>query len=176
MKILKAFFKEPRQTGAVASSSRFLVKKMVQPVNFESAKHIVELGPGTGVITRALMQRMGKNTQLTLIEANEDFAQPLLTVNDSRLRVFNADAQELSRFVDAADTVISSIPLVAANDDVAENILQSISKTPGLQTYIQFAYSRKREDLLKKYFDISRSRVLLNIPPAHVYVCIPKKS
>ena len=70
---LKTYFKERKQVGALAPSSRFLVKKMCDKIDFETAKNIVELGPGTGVFTTELLKRASKDCRIFVIELNEEF-------------------------------------------------------------------------------------------------------
>ena len=55
---LRQFWKEKKMVGAMSPSSRFLAKKMLESVDFESARIIVDLGPGTGVLTRRLLDRV----------------------------------------------------------------------------------------------------------------------
>ncbi|PRP96638.1 hypothetical protein TUN_33020 [Bacillus sp. M21] len=57
---LSEFIKNPKNTGAIAPSSKILATKMVDTINFETAKCIVELGPGTGVFTKEIIKRKKK--------------------------------------------------------------------------------------------------------------------
>jgi phospholipid N-methyltransferase len=74
---LHEFIKHPKHTGAITPSSKILAKKMVDIINFNSAKCIVELGPGTGVFTKEIMKRKKKETIFLLIEINEVFCKEL---------------------------------------------------------------------------------------------------
>lgn len=71
------FLKNPRSIGAVAPSGKFLARKMMEPIDFERTKCIVEFGPGTGAFTREIMKRKGKDTKLILIEQNQIFCNRL---------------------------------------------------------------------------------------------------
>ena len=55
---LGEFIKGRKTVGAVAPSSKFLMKKMIAPIDFQKADVIVELGPGNGVFTKAILERM----------------------------------------------------------------------------------------------------------------------
>ena len=70
---LKTFFKERKQVGALAPSSKFLVKKMCDKIDFNNARYIVELGPGTGVFTEELLKRAHPDCRIVVIELNEKF-------------------------------------------------------------------------------------------------------
>ena len=58
------FLKQGSNIGSVTPSSKFLVKKMVEHIQFKNAKCIVELGPGTGIITLELLKNMPENSIL----------------------------------------------------------------------------------------------------------------
>ena len=69
--------------GAIAPSSRFLTRAMLQPLSLETAKVAVELGPGTGVMTRALLRALPRDATLLTFEINERFTRHLIaTVDD----------------------------------------------------------------------------------------------
>ncbi|HDR7636786.1 TPA: SAM-dependent methyltransferase, partial [Bacillus mycoides] len=63
----------PRNVGAVLPSSKFLAEKMMENINFENAKYIIEYGPGTGVFTEKLLKKRNSNTTLMLVENNREF-------------------------------------------------------------------------------------------------------
>ena len=69
---LKTFLKD-RQVGAMSPSSRFLANKMLENINFDEAKVIVELGPGTGVFTHVLLEKMRPDATLLVFELNTEF-------------------------------------------------------------------------------------------------------
>ena len=75
---LREFFKANRMVGSVLPSSRFLSSKMLAPIDFSKSKVVVELGPGTGVFTKALLKAMPQDSQLLVIELNEAFAAQAL--------------------------------------------------------------------------------------------------
>lgn len=68
---------KPRTTGAVMPSSKYLARKMVNKIDFKTAKYIVEYGPGTGVFTDEIIKRKTENTILLLIEYNTNFYNEL---------------------------------------------------------------------------------------------------
>ena len=80
---LREFFKANRMVGSVLPSSRFLSGKMLAPIDFSKSKVVVELGPGTGVFTKALLKAMPQDSQLLVIELNEAFAAQALAVTRS---------------------------------------------------------------------------------------------
>ena len=76
------FFRQFRQqfetTGAVAPSSRFLARAMTRSLaNRPGPLRVLEVGPGTGAVTREIVRRLPKGGQLDLVEINEEFARLL---------------------------------------------------------------------------------------------------
>ena len=70
---LKQFLKEKKMVGSIRPSSRFLTEKMLENVDFNSAKVIVELGPGTGVFTKKIIEKMAEDAVLLVFELNDNF-------------------------------------------------------------------------------------------------------
>src|SRR5690606_26212453 len=95
-KFLNTFFKDRKQVGALAPSSRFLVKKMCDHIDFEQAQVIVELGPGTGVFTSEILKRANQNTKIFVIELNQEFYDLLKKkFTDSRIILIKSSADKL---------------------------------------------------------------------------------
>ena len=77
MGFLLEYLKNPRFIGAVAPSGINLSRRMIRPINFKTAKVIVEYGPGTGSFTRELVIHRNPGTALLLIERNPLFCDEL---------------------------------------------------------------------------------------------------
>jgi len=165
---LKQFILHPRSIGAIVPSSKSLAEAMLDPIDFARAEHIVELGPGTGAVTKSILRRMGKNATLTVVELNPDFCTMLSAIDDHRLTIVNGDARSLSSTVKKADYIISSLPLNTLNDEDRSRIIHEIKSTVK-HSYIQFHYSPFGEKYLKENFKVTKKFVLKNIPPAIVY-------
>ena len=74
---IRNFWKERKMVGAMAPSSKYLAKKMLQKIDFSTAKVIVELGPGTGVFTRKILQKLSPDGILLVFELNDSFMNQL---------------------------------------------------------------------------------------------------
>ena len=72
---LRAAMKDITQTGSVWESSRFLIRKLLDPVDWTTATNIIELGTGNGVITEAILNRMRPDAHMTAYEINTDFLE-----------------------------------------------------------------------------------------------------
>jgi phosphatidylethanolamine/phosphatidyl-N-methylethanolamine N-methyltransferase len=176
---LKSFFKEKRMVGALAPSSKFLAKKMLKHVNFSEAKLIVEFGPGNGVFTKKILEKMLPSAKLIVYELNETFFQKLVDeITDKRVILINGSADSVYDYVQAnqlgeVDYVISSLPLANFPKALIESILNASDKVLKPEgKYIQFQYTLTQRRHLKKVFkNMSLNFALFNLPPAFVYTC-----
>jgi len=175
LKFIREFFKHWREVGSVIPSSRWLVGKMLALIDFEEARVIVELGPGTGCLTRKLLARMSARSKLLVFEINPDFCRELKKIKDGRLSVFNVSALALGDYFRGtkADYVLSGLPLTNLDRKTRTALLEAVRSVlhpPG--AYIQFQYSLSaRKELQSVFNQVSIKFTLLNIPPAFVYQC-----
>src|SRR5215470_7450373 len=104
-----------RSVGAIAPSSRYLTQAMLRPLPLARARVVVELGPGTGSMTRALLDLLPFDATLLAFEINSRFSWYLKSsISDSRLVVIDASAEKLQNEVrhrgyKRADAVVSSL-------------------------------------------------------------------
>ncbi len=173
-----AFLKRGNTVGAVAPSSRFLVKKMVDPIDFTNVKCIVEFGPGTGSITLELLKRMPENAILLAFEINQDFCDKLNKINDPRIKIISDTAENLVEHlsqnnIEKVDYIVSSLPFAMLPNRVVRNILKVSQKVLGTSgSYIQYQYSLNAFRKLKSNFkQVSMDFTPMNIPPAFIFVC-----
>lgn len=168
-----------KTSGAIAPSSRFLVEKMLEEINFSSVDVIIELGPGNGKITKKILEKLNPNAQLICFEINDFFYQELQKINHPQLKVLSASAEnileELEKLgYDKTCHIVSSLPLTNLPKELSNTILQnSYECLQDNGTFIQFQYSLTYFKKLKKVFkeSISLDFELLNIPPAFIYRC-----
>jgi phospholipid N-methyltransferase len=156
-----------------------LIDRLLQPIDFAAASSIVELGGGTGCITRELLKRMDPECRLTCIEVDEEFADVCAEIDDGRLSVHHACATGLKQVLNEAglgdvDYIVSSVPLTILDDDLADKILevaQSCLRPGGkfLQYQYSLAYFSK---LTARFRDVRLGFTLRNVPPAVVYECV----
>lgn len=178
-KFFNEFLKERKTVGAVSPSSKFLMKKMIAPIDFSSAKVIVELGPGNGVFTKGLLNKMTPDARLFSFELSQNFYDHInLKISDKRLILINDSADKLEEYlqkegITEVDYVVSSLPLAVIPEEVKTKVLNACVKVLGEKgKYIQFQYSLNAKKLLKsKFKDVKHKFVPVNIPPAFVYQC-----
>lgn len=178
LSFFRTFLSDWKQTGSVIPSSPSLVKAMLRPIDFSSTDYIVELGPGTGVITKEILKRIHPNAQLLIIESNQTFCKILGHYKDSRLKVICTSALNIEKYcTKKPDIIISGIPLsnIPRSDRIM--LLQKISRVLSERgQFIQFQYSLGLYRILNKVFPkVYLSFVALNVPPAFIYGCHKRK-
>ena len=168
-----------REIGSIIPSSRFLVSAMCEQIDFKSASLLVELGPGTGVMTRSMLSKMSKQCRLVSIELNSVFAERLSSeFCGTQARIVQGSAEDLSQHLQGcdaplADCIISSLPLYNMPTRVKMRILQACKKNLKVGgRFIQYQYSLADKKIIRHYFDdVKIDFVLMNVPPAFVYTC-----
>lgn len=174
---IRSWLERPLVTGAVAPSGKGLARAMASYIDPRRKGPVVELGPGTGPVTEALIQRGIEQERLILIEFNPEFCQ-LLTRRFPRATIIEGDAYEAGEVL--ADVVrepcagiISSLPLLTKPLDQRIELLGAAHEMlhPNAP-FVQFTYGVKppipaRADT---YTATPSERIWLNVPPARVWV------
>lgn len=174
---LKQFWKERKVVGALSPSTRFLGEKMMENVDFDNSKFIIELGPGTGVFTDIIIDRMHPEAKLLVFELNESFYKSLADrIKDPRVQIIFDSAEFIEKYVEEGqiiDVVISSLPLMVFPEELRKNVVHASHKCLKPEgKYIQFQYSLQSKKLLESiYKDVSVKFTMKNFPPAFVYTC-----
>ena len=171
--------KNIKTTGTITPSSNVLIKRLLAPIEFQTARCIVELGPGNGCVTRTLLSRMHGDCILVCLEVNNDFVAQLKALDDPRLYVYKACASSIRDILDQlgiaeVDHIVSSLPLALIDDEVVDTILASVgSNLREGGRFLQYQYSLNNYRDFKPIFkDVKLRFTLRNMPPAFVYECI----
>ncbi len=173
----KNFVKHPKMLGSVIPSSRFLIDKLLAPVDWQKARLFVEYGPGIGNISAEVLKRMHPDARLVLFELNDDFADFLRTgFRDPRLIVLHRSAADVGRVLadqglGQADYIISGIPFSTMPEAVRNEIADATyaALAPGGQ-FLVYQFSPKILEVLTPRFSrIDRDFEPINVPPAQLY-------
>lgn len=173
------FIRHPHMLGSVVPSSRFLVNQVLETIDWQCAKVIVEYGPGVGTFTAEILRRMRADAVLVAIETNRDFVQFLRSsLYDERLHVVEASAEEVQTVLQRLQLpppryVISGIPLgsmpVPVRTDIASKTRAALE--PG-GTFIVYQFTARVLPQLQRTFStVQRSFEGRNLPPAQLFVC-----
>ncbi|WP_329067501.1 class I SAM-dependent methyltransferase [Amycolatopsis sp. NBC_01480] len=185
MSITREFLRRPMVTGAVAASSPRLAEVMTAGLGLERAANVVELGPGTGVFTEAVLALLRPDARFTAVEINPRLVSSLRARFPS-LDVVEGSAEHLASFaVPPVDVIVSGLPWTAMS---AARRLSVLSAVHGALSphgrFTTFAYAhtawtppaRHFARLLRNRFAVvERTPVVWrNLPPAYVYrVALP---
>lgn len=178
------FFRHPRMLGSIVPSSRFLIKQLLQPIDWTRARVIVEYGPGVGGITAEILRRMRSDAILIAIETNPAFVKFLhSSFQDERLRVVEASAESVEEILrqfghPRANYIISGIPFSTIPAALRERILRktcAMLEPGGAFLVYQFS-TRVLQDLKRIFGYVRRQFEPLNVLPAHLFICQPATS
>jgi len=173
------FMKDNKGIGSITPSSKYLVREIITNINFDKAKVIVELGMGTGVITKELIKNCSINTKIIGFETNQEMHDYVLNRLHSNINpIFIKDNSIYLKYyldklnIKNVDYFICSLPLLNFNIKTRVNLLKNINSYMNKNsTFIICQYTNNTKFLLKEMFRVIRKKlILLNIPPAIIYV------
>jgi phosphatidylethanolamine/phosphatidyl-N-methylethanolamine N-methyltransferase len=177
VRFLRSWIEKPLHMGAVMPSGRVLARTMAQYVNIKSSGPVVELGPGTGAITNALIEHGVDQKRLVLVEYNPGFCA-LLRDRYPHARIVQGDAYKLRDSLwdvlnVPASAVVSGLPLVTKPMLTRLKLIRDafLALAPGAP-FVQFTYS-VAPPIPKSLPGVSTEaseRIWMNLPPARVWV------
>ena len=172
----QAFLRKPKEVGSIIPSSRFLMRRVVREARVDRAKLVIELGPGTGGSTRALLRAMRPDAKLLAIEINARFAKLIArTISDPRLVVHIGSAEDIAGALRAHDlpapeVVLSGIPFSTMPRSLGLGIIRSVHEV--LAPHGRFvAYQvRDRVEILGRQVvgPGNQQTALLTVPPMRI--------
>ena len=177
VRFLRSWIEKPLHMGAVMPSSRMLARTMAAYVEIDSDAPVIELGPGTGPITNALIERGVDQKRLVLVEYNPGFCA-LLRERFPQATIVHGDAYSLAHslrdvLARPAAAVVSGLPLVTKPMPLRLKLISEAFRLLGKQQpFIQFTYS-VAPPIPKSLPGVdteASERIWLNLPPARVWV------
>jgi phosphatidylethanolamine/phosphatidyl-N-methylethanolamine N-methyltransferase len=169
------YARHPRTIGSILPSSRALARTMTESVpRLGERDVIVELGPGTGAITRSIVKTWPRN-RVIAVEKNARLAA-LLRERFPRINVTETCVSQLTRELALPEgyrvgAVLSSLPMVSFDPHLRRNILRAICNVMDERSvYVQFTYSRAAWDGFAPdgLQLVGTRRVIRNVPPATI--------
>ena len=187
MIFLNQLFKRPIETGAIAPTSKKLSKLIVETANLSNKRCVVELGPGTGVFTREIMNNIPETSEYFSLEINEEFVKET-KLNNPKATVYHASAKDIKKYLTKhnqvkSDCIISGLPWGALAEDVQVDLLDEVFDsleeggeflTIALLQGLVFPPGRRFKKAIKEKFrKVEKTKIVWsNIPPGFVYHCI----
>ena len=177
VRFIASWIQNPLKVGAVSPSGRALARALAAEVDPSVPGPVVELGPGTGPVTEALVARGVAPDRLVLVEYDPEFCT-LLRRRFPGATVIEGDAYALGDTLsgivkEPAAAVVSSLPLMTRPLTVRVRLLNAAMRLlrPGAP-YVQFTYAMTAPipSRQRRYRISASPRIWLNLPPARVWV------
>lgn len=177
LRFFKTWMGSPKTTGSILPTGPHLAKSMASIVRADSGLPVLELGPGTGVITRAILNRGIAPDKLYSLEYEEDFIGKLRAsfpgVNFIQGDAFDLDAVLSEIEVDKFDSVVSSLPLLNFPRSKRDKLInQLLDLVPPGRPVVQYSYGAKSPiSTNRQNYTIERHDwIMRNVPPARVWL------
>ncbi|RFF32339.1 class I SAM-dependent methyltransferase [Wenzhouxiangella sediminis] len=179
----RGFLRSPGDVGSIIPSSRFLERRIINTSEVASARTVVELGPGTGGTTRAILAAMPEDARLLTIELDPQFSTILEGFGDSRLIPHTGSAVDLADILaqhglGAPDVVISGIPFSTMPREIGLAIIAAVrdNLAPGGR-FVAYQFRGAVGRLGKEVIGEPAVELeVLNIPPMRFYTWQVEKS
>jgi len=182
LEFLRGFVRNPAQVGSVVPSSRWLEQRLVRQACIREAQTVVELGPGTGGTTSALLHAMAPAARLLAIELDPEFHQHLrATIADPRLLLELGSAERLAHMLEAhhlpaPDAIVSGIPFSTMPPAVSDRIAAAIAEVlrPGGR-FVAYQVRGHVAGFLSPYLgEPDRQWEMVNVPPVRVFTWVKR--
>jgi phosphatidylethanolamine/phosphatidyl-N-methylethanolamine N-methyltransferase len=177
VRFIRSWIERPLTMGAISPSGRVLARTMANYVDPSVPGPVIELGPGTGPVTEALVAQGIDPSRLVLVEFNPDFCR-LLRARYPEATVIRGDAYSLRRTLGGllsqpAAAIVSGLPLVTKPLKTRVRLIHEAFRMmqPGAP-FVQFTYA-VMPPIPKSLTGVSTQaseRIWLNVPPARVWV------
>ncbi len=174
---LRGFLKNPVMVGSIIPSSRVLIEKMLDPVDWENTRLFVEYGPGVGTFTRPILARLGPDARLVTIDTNAEFTRYLKeSIDDPRLIAVAGSAADVEKILaerdlGMADYVLSGLPFSTLPPGVGDAIAKATAKViRSGGAFLVYQFSPKVRAFIAPHFErIERGFEWINVPPATLF-------
>ena len=162
-----------RERGHLVPSSRFLVRKLIQTLDYTQSLTVVQLGFGTGVVTRAILNNLSACSRLSVIEL--DPACQKYCPQDSRLDYITGSAVTPAYYPPDLNAVVSTLPLASLPAGVTRAVLDTLAHVmPPKSRFTQFQYSLITRKAVEQALGPVHQTAFewRNLPPAFIYTII----
>ena len=169
----EGFLREPRMVGSIIPSSRFTVRRMLEPVDWANTKLFVEYGPGVGTFCQPVLDRLPPDGALVAIDTNPLYIDHLKrSIRDSRFHPVLGSAEDVEAIIAAlghqhADYILSGLPFSTLPEGLGERIAAATAQAirPG-GAFLTYQFSDVACQLTERHFPrVERGFEWLNILP-----------
>jgi phosphatidylethanolamine/phosphatidyl-N-methylethanolamine N-methyltransferase len=175
-RFLRGLFARPRNVGAIAPSSPELAKAIADQIDPERPGPVLELGPGTGVVTAALIARGIAASRITAIEYDAEFVS-LVASRFPDIRIVQGDAFDLPATLglnghESFAGIVSGLPLLNHAPARRQGLIEAaLARLPGGAPFVQFSYGMTPPIAAPADTEVTLAAFIWrNLPPARVWV------
>jgi len=177
VRFIRSWIERPLTMGAISPSGKVLARTMASYVDPSIPGPVIELGPGTGPVTEALVEQGIDPSRLVLVEFNPDFCR-LLRTRFPAATVIRGDAYSLRGMLDSvlaqpAAAIVSGLPLVTKPLKTRIRLIREAFRLMQPNApFVQFTYA-VMPPIPKALSGVSTEaseRIWMNVPPARVWV------
>jgi phospholipid N-methyltransferase len=174
---LREFLRSPLAVGSAFPASRFLVESMLDPVDWSLVDCVAEYGPGTGIFTHALLDRLPAHSRILAIDTSAAFIDHLREATpDKRLIAVSGSADNVRHIMaehglGRADCIISGLPFSTLPPERAARLMD-VSRRSLTPQGMFLAYQMRKAvaPLLSRNFaTVKTGFEWRNMPPCHLY-------
>ena len=177
IQFLRGFIKHPVMVGSVIPSSKMLIDKMLDRVDWNACRLFVEYGPGVGTFTEHVLRRLPADATLIAIDTNADFTDYLnRKFRDSRLIAVTGSAADVRKIMAEAgfaeaDYILSGLPFSTLPPGIGPKIAAETAAALRLGgAFLVYQFSPKVRDFLTPHFKrIDKGFEWRNVPPAQLF-------
>ncbi len=174
---LKAWFKKPQMVGSVWPTGAPMARRMASVIDVKSGLPVLEIGPGTGTITKAILETGIAPGKVFTVEYSQEFVDRL-RIKYPAINIVQGDAFDLNQTLAGKnqtkfDCAISALPLLNFPLETRIAFIEDVlARIPAGRPLIQFSYGHKAPVAAKSgSFTLERyDFVLRNIPPAQLWI------
>lgn len=170
------FFRHPRQIGSIIPSSAFLERRVIAAADIATADCVVELGPGTGGMTQAMLDAMRPDARLLSIEINPLFHEQVSRIDDERLIAHLGSATDIRAIADShglglPDAIVSGIPFSTMDQAIGSQILKEVADVlADAGRFVAYQFNPHVGALGRQFLGAPEIAMeFLNIPPMRVF-------
>jgi len=173
----KGFLRNPKEVGSVVPSSRFVIRRVLQCGEVSRSPVVIELGPGTGVLTREILRHMPGEGRLIAIELLPEFCAALRTAfQDPRLFIYQGSSVDLEKALTEAgeaqaDLVVSGVPFSTMERGEGLRTLEAARRVLAPNgRFVAYQFRSAVRRMAEPVFGPPETRSgFWNIPPMRIY-------
>lgn len=177
IRFFRGWMDEPKRVGSIWPTSAITARRMASVIDPTSGLPVLELGPGTGIITKAILETGVAPENLVSVEFSTDFYQHLVKTYPG-VQFINGDAFDLDRTLGALkqqmfDSVVCAIPLLSFPMDKRTHLLETaLKRIPAGRPFMQITYGPVSPIIANpdRYKITHYDFVMRNIPPAQLWI------